>query len=230
MFERAKFFREKYNQVKIANDSAAMLANQHKNLSERVSAIKYSISIMESEFTVLEQDLNEFLMQYYENFSEELLINEDLLHKYESKREHAPEDKMNENIALYDRKKKARDMEVKSIYRKLVKEVHPDLNDSSSRDFILIKDLYEKSDLEGLIAVQTELQNQKYSLDKGEDFGLIKEIEMMESQEILLGRKLSKAKIRLSKLIASPEYKLYTRYKIAEIRGEDFFKALLKAI
>src|SRR5690606_3375189 len=124
MFERAKLFREKYEQVKIANDSASMLANQHKNLGERISSLKYTILIVESECNVLEQDLNEFLMQYYEKFSEELFINEDLLRKYESKRGVVPEDKMNENIALYERKKKAHDLELKSVYRKLVKEVH----------------------------------------------------------------------------------------------------------
>lgn len=231
MFERAKLFREKYTQVKIANDTAAILASQHKNLSERVSALKYKISLMSSEYDVLNHDINEFLMLYYERFSEELFINEDLLAKYNAKRGDAPEDKMNENVALYERKKKARESELKSIYRKLVKEVHPDVKgEDSDRDFVMVNNLYNSANLEGLIAMQTEIQNQKFSDDLGQDISLVREVEMMESQEILLNRKFTKVKIKLSKLISSPEYKLYTRYKIADIRGEDFFDTLLKSI
>lgn len=231
MFERAKLFREKYDQVRIANDSASQLASQHKDLTDRISDIKYRISLLESEYQVLDQDVNEFLMHYYEKFSEELFINDELLKKYEDKRGENPEDKMNENIALYERKKKAREIELKVLYRKMVKEFHPDTNEEGTeREFIIINDLYEKGDLEGLIAIQTELDNQRFSLDEEESPGLVREIEMMESQEILLSRKLSKVKVKLSRLIASPEYRLYTRYKIALMRGEDFFETLLKAI
>ncbi len=230
MFERAKLFKEKYQNTQFANDSAAMIANHHKQMSSDISSLKYNISIIDSEHAILEADLNEFLMQYYEKFSEALFIDDDLLQKYNAKRGEVAEDKQNENIALYERKKKARDCELKSIYRKLVKESHPDISGSSS-EFIMINEMYEKDDLEGLISIQTEIENQKYSYSPaGVDLGLTREIEMMESHKLLLTRKLNKAKIKLNMLISSPEYKLYTRYKISTLRGEDFFETLLKAI
>jgi hypothetical protein len=229
MFERAKLFKEKYQDVQIANDSASLLAKEHRSLSDAVNELKYNISIMESEYEILENDLNDFLMQYYEMFSEALFINDDLLEKYNSKRGACPEDKMNENIALYERKKKARDSEIKTIYRKLVKEAHPDLN-GSSNEFVMINEMYKNNDLEGLINVQTELENQKVGYSDIDSPGLVREIEVMESHQILLQRKFNKTKIKLNMLISSPEYKLYTRYKIAHMRGEDFFETLLKAI
>jgi len=184
MFQRAKLFKEKYALVAQAQDAATLLAQKHEELTNRVSKLKHEILTLESEYEILDSDLNEFLMQYYEKFQ---------------------------------------------VYRKLVKRVHPDLNaEGSVRDVSLVNGLYEKSDLEGLLSVQTELDNQEIYNVRGE--GLVREIELMESQGILMERRYSKVKIKLQRITGSPEYKLYTRYKIAEMQNIDFFDQLLKEI
>ena len=228
MFQRAKLFKEKYALVAQAQDAATLLAQKHEELTNRVSKLKHEILTLESEYEILDSDLNEFLMQYYEKFSQKLFIDDSLFEKYISK-DFSEDDKQKANVALYERKKKAKDSELKQVYRKLVKRVHPDLNaEGSVRDVSLVNGLYEKSDLEGLLSVQTELDNQEIYNVRGE--GLVREIELMESQGILMERRYSKVKIKLQRITGSPEYKLYTRYKIAEMQNIDFFDQLLKEI
>jgi len=228
MFQRAKSFNQNFSIANIEPDAATILANKHEALSNRVSKLKHEIITLEKEYEILDSDLNEFLMQYYERFSEKLFIDEFLFEKYVSK-DFSENDKEKMNIALLERKQKAKDFEIKNIYRGLVKRVHPDLNDNhDAAEIAMINGLYENSDLEGLLYVQTELDNQEVFDNYGK--GLVREIELMESQEILLSRKYNKVKIKLQRINGSPEYKLYIRYKIAEMQNIDFFEKLIKEI
>jgi len=139
MFDKAKLFRDKHLMPTEVHNTLKLLEEQASFFKDKISITKSKISILEREKYLIESDLDEFLMDYYEKVSTIFLngistnensddLNQDLdiFHEVykllDDKGLNSDEGKTN----IYSRKNEAHEKELKKIYRKLVKISHPD--------------------------------------------------------------------------------------------------------
>ncbi len=229
MFEKAREFREKYytvTQSRSGENSGLIRANlilkkQADEYARKSARFKSETQVLEREISMIESELDEFMMLYYEKFMSKV-VDGDYVSTPENpvKAGFYQDDAM---VTFFDKKAEAYEKELKIVYRKLVKNFHPDIN--KGLDIAYFRDIqshYENSELAELVYIQTQL-------DEAEcDDNIISMIERLEAQIGAYERKLVKLVEKKSSLISSSEHKLYIKFKLSEIRGYNFFDELLR--
>jgi DnaJ domain len=228
MFEKAREFREKYYtpQQSIAQDNDIVIAGKilekhAQNYCRKSSKLRSEILVLESEIELIQGEIDEFLKLYYEKFSEVLM--ESGIFSQNDSRVESVFDECDDAVSLIERRSQAYNSEVKSIYRKLVKTFHPDMNPSKKEReyFYRIQRSYESNDLTELLYIHSMIESR-------DEVNVIEKIEKFEHEIKIYQKKLVKLIEKKSELISTPEYKLFIKFRLSEVRGYNFFEELLK--
>jgi hypothetical protein len=233
MFEQAAKFREKYSIPLEAQNSLRILEEEANIFKEKISQLKSQISILKREIYCLESDINEFLMDYYERVSTIFLSgdsdNEDIfLSKFS---QNVIEDEEVFTLDASERRQDASDKELKQVYRRLVKIYHPDASSlgqsdiSSKNKFNEITQHYKEKNLDALFLEEFSFYEQ--SNFDSYNFNIVRKIEEYENKERELSLAVDNLNGKLKKIVKSPEYRLFMKKKICDIRGEDFYKKII---
>ena len=226
MFEKVKYLSEKINYKLPPDELSGHINPSLESYTRKMADIKSAISVFEKEIELIEKDLNDFLELYYSRMSD--VISEI---KPESVDKNAENNfKFNKDKSgFYDKRFEARKVQAKSLYKKLIKKVHPDSSDrleNGSQDSLdivqRINHLYKTGDLEEMIYMDLSI---KLEEDEGEN--PIKKIEILEKKEKYYVNKLYNLEEKLDNIKISSEYSLFLKYRLAEIRGEDFFGTII---
>ena len=230
MFEKAREFREKYytpfEPVEDGQDiilAGKLLERHAQNYCRRASKLRSEILVLEGEILLMQNEIDDFLVLYYEKFSEILIDSGIFSNSLNVVGSAFHED--DEAVSLFEKRAQAYSSELKKVYRKLVKDFHPDANgdEKELEYFYKIQNSYEKGDLTELLYIQTQLENR---VEKN----VIEMIEKLEAEIKVYDKKLIKLVETKIHILSSPEYKLFIKFKLSEIRGYNFFEELFKRV
>ncbi len=225
--------RDKHILPETAVNILNMLDEKADELTREISLLTAYSSVLSREIFNIESELEEFLLLYYEKFSEVVMSNP----KYKLRDIRSIDGELEEtkrytvqpdNVSLFDNKLKARNEEIKKIYRLLTKELHPDVNEAMLAKFLFthVRKLSDEGNLDELMYIKTKI-------DKGREFqdnkNIVQKIEILEKDANISAIRKRTLEGKKEQLVDSPEYRLYIKYKVAQIRGEDFFKLLLES-
>ncbi len=228
MFEKAREFREKYYtppapekatpELRIATD---ILGRHAQGYIRKAAKIRSEIIVLESELSLVEAEIEKFMLLYHEKFSA-FLLDDGIFPTPETPAE-ASFDEDNESVMLFEKRTEAFNKELKNTYRKLVKNFHPDMNhdEFDSKYFYRVQELYEKGDLAELVYIQSQIEDIP-------DENMIRKIEKLEAQIRVGEKKLFKLIERKADILSGAEYQLFMKFRLSEVRGYNFFEELLK--
>lgn len=225
--------RDKHILPETAVNILNMLDEKADEMTREISQLTAYSGILSREIYYIESELEEFLMLYYEKFSEVVMSNPKYrlrdISTIDSELEEARKFRIEaDNVALFDNKLKARNEELKKNYRLLAKDLHPDVNDTLVAKFLFnhVKKLHDQGNLDELMYVKTKIEKGRELQDIK---SVVQKIEMLEKDVNLSAIRKRTLEAKKEQLTSSPEYRLYTKYKISQFRGEDFFKLLLES-
>jgi hypothetical protein len=213
MYQKAREFRQNIysNPSSSRNESDlakanALLDKHAQTYARRSCRISSEIIVIEKEIELIENELKGFLTIYQQNFST------DPLNDFEK----------SEGITFFERRAEAFNITLKAAYRKLVKNIHPDMSDDHDvKYFHRVQTLYEKQDLAELLYVDTQLKEKNSPIESA-----ILKIERFESEIKTNEKKLFKLIGYKSDIISSPQYQLFMKFKLSEARGYGIFNKL----
>lgn len=235
IYEKAREFKEKYrldissptNSNGVSNPSLDYLYSQLEDYSRNISKLRSEILVLENELSLIQEDIDEFLLLYYEKFSE-VLLSKGTFSSKENYISSNLEYESEESLVMLQKRSEAFDIQLKQTYRKLAKLCHPD---SAGAEFPAvyfnhIQDLYKNRDLNELLYIEAKIQDKIHLSESS----VVRKIEKLEVQQNSLKAKYKNLVAEKDNILNSPEYKLFLKYKLSEIRGYDFFNNLLKNI
>ena len=259
MFQKAIEFREKYYTPpadlghKKPEFCSEVLKLQLLNLEKEGFKLQAEIMIHQQELETLQNLVEDFMMLYYEKFFETIeqnqALNEVFSNPLVSNAAYHNIPKIDLNIDGDDSifslknlgisKVNTKEKQLKILYRKLVKKLHPDSSDQAKITSNLVKfkslqNIYKAMDFESMLAFSHELNK---SGDENSEVAEFSDQKNIAEKIELLELKNKKQKEKLSSLISqnqslqeSPEYKLFCSYKQFDVRGVDFFEFLLSKL
>lgn len=233
IYEKAREFREKYYVPAQPEKNDIFEKSQIKNLLEmqiekfaRSNALcRSQILVLEEEIEMIKADIDDFLIIYYERFSEIMLRN-NIFSAAQSIIGSDFGDEAEDNISLFERKEKAFSKELKLVYRRLAKLCHPDSSDNKfyAKYFSRIQELYKYSALDELLYMEARLSEN----EPADEENIVKKLERFESASKNFKEKLSRLEDERQQLLSSAEYRLLIKYKLSQIRGYDFFERIIR--
>jgi hypothetical protein len=235
IYEKAREFKEKYRISSEFDANATSekfytnsdFEKQLEEYSRVVASLKSEILVLQSELEIIESAVDEFLIKYYEKFSN-VLLEKNVYSTKENPIRSNFNDEVDSGISLIENRGEAFKKELKNVYRKLAKLCHPDKASGQfpALYFQYINDLYKQSALDELLYLEAQIESQ----GRFHNENIIIKIERLEFSIESLKAKLSRLEDRKSILLSSAEYKLFLKYKLSEIRGYDFFDSLFSKL
>jgi hypothetical protein len=235
IYEKAREFKEKYrvdisphgSSENSSDPSLSYLYQQLEDYSRVISKLRSEILVLENEISLVQEEVDEFLLLYYEKFSE-ILLSKGSFSSTENYITSNLEFDSEDNLLMLEKRSEAFDMQLKQTYRKLAKLCHPD---SAGAEFPAvyfnhIQELYKNRDLNELLYIESKIQDKIHLSESS----VVRKIEKLEVQQNSLKAKYENLISEKDKILNSPEYKLFLKYKLSEIRGYDFFDSLLKNV
>ena len=190
---------------------------KNKSVLQSVSAL------LASEIAHVESQVEEFLDLYFD----------EVFKKFDAKKfrvlQKAFKDEVGEFIedaCVLKFKDEIKADELKSIYKKLAKLTHPDINHNSSAEtYLNAQRLYDNGDIEGLYVLYNKLRMAAQNTTN-----YFAEIEVLEAQIKKLTSEVEQLKNEIKNIKTSKEYLLFVKYRQHEVEGKDFFSEIFKQI
>lgn len=233
MFEKAREFKEKFYISKRSSSAVrsaesqvhSILEKQLDRYTHRCASLRLEIAILESEIALIQTEIDEFLLSYYEKFSQVVLENWVDLTNDSAVRTNFGKG-VEDNILLMNRRAAAFDDQLKKTYRRLLKMCHPDTAESDLAKiyFDHVQSSFRQGALEELFFVELKIQEQVF---EGDD-NIVARIEKLESKAKFCKSKVIKLIDKKQQILRSIEYKLFLKFKLSEVRGYNFFEEMLK--
>ena len=227
MIKQAQKYGFLHSLPKNAIDTLSEIEDNIEFFTRKISKLKFSVKVLERELKIIEDQLDEFLMLYYERVSDQCL-DKGLAGSGASVGAFDFDNIEFERQSITSSYKEAHGKELKKLYRELVKELHPDSvsNKFERESFNRLNEIYKNGDLEEMVFFKAKLDNRKKDFN---NINFVKLIEDLEMEEKYLSRKYEKLLQEKHKVQSAPEYKLFCRYRLAEVRGDDFFDQIAQS-
>lgn len=174
------------------------------------------LELLSKELKSMEDSLSSFLREYFHRVGS----------IFEKIEEISDEDE-NQDIKLTNSGNKTQhsdfdiERETKSLYRKLIKVMHPDVNPGIPNDTVSrLNDAYTKRNLGDLrrIEIESSLKNEQNS-----DTAAAYQLKMLS-----LNNSIGKIRNKISELRDSPQFKLMMKAKESENKGIDLIEEIRK--
>ena len=213
------------------------LEQQAQWLDQEIAREMVSYRTLSYEYKVLKGEITAFMMEYYAavgEYIEELEhLDEDIdelrreyggeTEEYDTPSSRSGWEELEElNFSFADRKREDMSSEqVKRLYRKLAKCVHPDVmqhDPKAAEIFAILNASYINHDLEALIAMEQEfLMGDVSAVDEN----MIIKVERLEKEYDEIKQAADRLKLRHHALVNSPAYKLHQRSCWYKMCGDD---------
>jgi hypothetical protein len=228
MMEKAKKFSENFIADYKRHEAAKQIDNQIRFYGEKIDEYSSEIRVLRTELELIEGELYFFLEDYYTKVSQYVL---DIM---QNSKQDAEMREFAENIYLLNRKKfEAKDIELKKIYKRLVKIFHPDsleLGDVLDKEelFKEVQALYLQRNYSGLVEILNAFEGG--SIDerlKESEENKIQRLEKLEKKYLEFFKERNELDTKLKNVLASKEYKLFERVKWGKLVGQNVYDDII---
>ncbi len=219
------------------SDSNIEITNQILFLENEIGSLMGELRILSEELKVIESDLEEFSTEYNKEIApiceELLIINSIIKHTDSNPNESQTFETNDDDMNFYyvsDCEEKVLKNELKHIYRRLAKKLHPDMQKGmehiSDRLFKELTHSYMNNDIAGLMRIEEEFfESKKYS---GES--QIQKLERLEKRHDKLKNDIDKLKIKHNTIRNSQTYKLQQRVKWHKMCGQNLIQTIKERV
>jgi hypothetical protein len=228
MIEKAKRFSDNFIADYKRNEAAKQIDGQIRFYADKIDEYSSEVRVLRTELELVEGELYFFLEDYYTKISQYVL---DIM---QTSKQDAEVKEFAENIYLLNRKKfEAKDIELKKIYKRLVKIFHPDsleLGDVPDKEelFKEVQALYLQRNYSGLVEILNAFDGGSEDARAQESTeNKIQRLEKLEKKYLSYSKERNELDAKLQNVLASKEYKLFERVKWGKLVGKNVFDDII---